>query len=163
MEASKQPLREFLACSESARSQNRAPIWFPHCPTCAVISSLGIVAVDIYIFCPVKLRILLYLFLQFCGPTSLGFGWEQSDTTCPRGNVGGARGGADQFSWENVKADEVHRETILGIRSWLLLAGGRGKDLLWFTKKDSDGVRPAASQKSQMSSESGWRWPRLWA
>jgi len=29
------------ACSRSAMSQKRHPIWFPHCPTCTVTSSRG--------------------------------------------------------------------------------------------------------------------------
>jgi len=30
------------ACSRSAMSQKRHPIWFPHCPTCTVTNSRGI-------------------------------------------------------------------------------------------------------------------------
>ncbi|KAK9917430.1 hypothetical protein WJX75_004300 [Coccomyxa subellipsoidea] len=58
---------------------------------------------------------------------------------------GGTRGGADQFSWDNVKADK-DREYYLG-HSVKALTGRwqKGKDVYWYTREKGDAGDSAAA------------------
>ncbi|PNH01702.1 Multiple myeloma tumor-associated protein 2 [Tetrabaena socialis] len=67
----------------------------------------------------------------------------------------GARGGADQFSWDNVKADK-DREYYLG-HSVKALAGRwqKGKDVYWYTrnKGEADGLQDELRAVKQREEE----------